>query len=67
MVAKDFSHPNVVRIYQFGMDGEIAYIVLDMFHGLNLKQGTCGELFGYGISEPNLAQIQRRTIPTKRP
>lgn len=37
-VAKDFDHPNLIHVYQYAMDHELPYLVLELFHGLNLKQ-----------------------------
>jgi serine/threonine protein kinase len=37
-VAKDFSNPHVIRVYEFSVDRGIAYVVLELFRGLNLKQ-----------------------------
>jgi serine/threonine protein kinase len=37
-VAKDFTHPNVIRVYEYNVDRGTAYVVLELFRGLNLKQ-----------------------------
>ncbi|WMI80424.1 protein kinase domain-containing protein [Anaerotignum sp. MB30-C6] len=36
--AARLSHPNIVRVYDVGEDGEISYIVMEYIHGDTLKQ-----------------------------
>lgn len=37
-VAGGLEHPNVIRIYEFKQSGKLAYLVLEIFSPLNLKQ-----------------------------
>lgn len=37
-VAHPLQHPNIIRIYEFCKDGKIAFLVLELFTDLNLKQ-----------------------------
>ena len=37
-VAKDLSHPNLIRIYDFVTDVETPFLVLELFSELNMKQ-----------------------------
>jgi len=36
-VGKDLNHPNVIRIYDFVMDPQSPYLVLELYSALNLK------------------------------
>jgi serine/threonine protein kinase len=38
-VAKDMNHPNIIRIYDFEMHQGSAFLVLELYSALNLKQG----------------------------
>ncbi|GIW93131.1 MAG: protein kinase [Pirellulaceae bacterium] len=37
-VASRLSHPNVIRMYEFNLDGEVPYLVLELYSEHNLKQ-----------------------------
>lgn len=37
-VGHSLMHPSVIRIHEFNMEGQIAYLVLDVFSVLNVKQ-----------------------------
>ena len=37
-VAHTLEHPNVLRVYEFGSEGKIAFLVLEVFSPTNLKQ-----------------------------
>ena len=37
-VAHGLSHPNVLRVYEFGTEGKIAFLVIEAFSSTNLKQ-----------------------------
>jgi serine/threonine-protein kinase len=36
-LARTISHPNVCRIHEYGKDGELAYIVMELVEGVDLK------------------------------
>lgn len=37
-VAKDFHHPNLIEVYEFGMDRNYPYLALQFFNSKNMKQ-----------------------------
>lgn len=37
-VGSTLKHPSIIRIHEFNMEGKIAYLVLDVFSPLNVKQ-----------------------------
>ncbi|HRX81322.1 MAG TPA: serine/threonine-protein kinase [Pirellulaceae bacterium] len=37
-VGSSLKHPSIIRIHEFNMEGKIAYLVLDVFSPLNVKQ-----------------------------
>jgi serine/threonine protein kinase len=37
-VAHDFDHPSIIGLHEYNIEGKIAYIVLDVFSILNVKQ-----------------------------
>lgn len=36
-VAKDFDHPNVIRVYEFNTDRQVPFLVLELGRGRNMK------------------------------
>lgn len=49
-VAHALEHPNIIRIHEFNTEGKIAYLVLDVFSVLNVKQAM----------RENVALVQRQ-------
>lgn len=52
------SHPNIVNVYDVGVDGDAYYIVMELVNGVTLKQYIQNK--GSGISTQEIVQITRQ-------
>jgi serine/threonine protein kinase len=57
-VAHKIEHPNVIRIYQFAVDGKISFLVLELFSDTNVKQILRER--GLGILHVHFAEIAQQ-------
>ncbi len=37
-IARNFNHPNVIRVFEHNIEGSVIYVVMDVFSSLNVKQ-----------------------------
>jgi len=51
------SHPNIVNVYDVGIDGDAYYIVMELVNGITLKQYIQNK--GANISTQEIVQITR--------
>jgi serine/threonine-protein kinase len=50
-VLSELEHPNIVRLYEFGQDGGIYFIVMDWVEGSNLKQAVTNREEPFSLGE----------------